>query len=434
MMNTAICYFLSYLVESVILWLYASNLFAAKRPVKERLTVLGCVYFILFVISLFECRWLNAILFLLLNFCYLAVQFCLKWYSALFHSAIITTIMALCELMVYGIISLFSPHFFSKSSYFYNLAILTIFSKIIYFTIIYLLIHSLKEHYDRQQQDKSILILIFMPVTSLFVMITFVRIGETVTVPPSLDWMVILSAILLLVINLLVFGINHYNQKKSIEFTEMQLLLQKESDAAEYYKMLSIQNENQRILIHDIKKHLQSINLLNNQKENNKINAYIQQLLSSSDLMVSSRLCDHDLLNSILCRYRRQCISMQIDFHTDIRSGSTDFISDSDLTSLFCNLLDNAIEAAGKIPESFIEVTANKQEKTPFVVITVINSCRKNPFSTQEGRLLTSKSDKHDHGFGIKSIRRTIRKYHGNMQMYYHDNSLTFHAIITLKR
>lgn len=37
-----------------------------------------------------------------------------------------------------------------------------------------------------------------------------------------------------------------------MEFTEMQLLLQKESDSAQYYKMLNAQNENQRILIHDI--------------------------------------------------------------------------------------------------------------------------------------------------------------------------------------
>lgn len=33
----------------------------------------------------------------------------------------------------------------------------------------------------------------------------------------------------------------------------MQLLLQKESDSVEYYEMLLSQNENQRILIHDIK-------------------------------------------------------------------------------------------------------------------------------------------------------------------------------------
>ena len=100
-----------------------------------------------------------------------------------------------------------------------------------------------------------------------------------------------ISAVLLLLINLLVFGITQYNQKKSREFTEMQLLLQKESDSAEYYKMLLSQNENRSILIHDIKKHLQSIKLLNEKGESEKIDAYILQLMDASDLKETARIC-----------------------------------------------------------------------------------------------------------------------------------------------
>lgn len=51
----------------------------------------------------------------------------------------------------------------------------------------------------------------------------------------------------------------------------MQLLLQRESDSAKYYEMLLSQNENQRILIHDIKKHLQSIELLNAKMNQTKL-------------------------------------------------------------------------------------------------------------------------------------------------------------------
>ena len=65
--------------------------------------------------------------------------------------------------------------------------------------------------------------------------------------------MVTICAVFLLMVNLLVFGINQYNQKKSQEYTDMQLLLQKESDSVEYYEMMLSQNENQSILIHDIK-------------------------------------------------------------------------------------------------------------------------------------------------------------------------------------
>lgn len=70
----------------------------------------------------------------------------------------------------------------------------------------------------------------------------------------------------------------------------------------------------------------------------------------------------------------------------------------------------------------------------PFVVITIINSSRKNPFSDSSEMLPTNKTDKRRHGFGIKSIRKTVSKYRGNIQMYYNDDTLTFHSIITLKQ
>ena len=98
----------------------------------------------------------------------------------------------------------------------------------------------------------------------------------------------------------------------------MQLLLQKESDSVEYYEMMLSQNENQSILIHDIKKHLQSIKLLNEQKASDKINAYIQQLMESSDLKETVKICD------------------------------------------------NAVESAKNIPDSFIELTVQKKGKFTF--------------------------------------------------------------------
>ena len=235
----------------------------------------------------------------------------------------------------------------------------------------------------------------------------------------------------LLAINLLVFAFNQYNQEKHLKYTQMQLLLQKESDSIQYYEMLLSQHENQSILIHDIKKHLQSIDILNAEKEHDKIAIYIHQLMQSSDLKESPRLCDHDMLNAILSRYQRQCQQKQIAFYADIRSRIVDFITAADLTSLFCNLLDNAVEAAENIPDAYI---ACHREKTPFVVITVVNSSRKNPLSGSGRKPATSKPDKCKHGFGIKSIHKIVLKYQGEIQMYYDGESLTFHTIITLKQ
>lgn len=434
-MANAVIYFLVFFIEAVIFWQYSSILFEPKYRPATRILVLCGLYLILFAASSLQFRWLNMTLYLIANFIFLATQYSLKWHSALFHSAILAAVMGMCELAVYSIVKYYTPHFYAESEYLHNMIIFTVFSKISFFTVIYVLIHFLKgqQKYD-QQYDKSVFLLFFIPLTSAFIMLTFVYISDSCMLSPTLNRMVASGAVFLLAANLLVFGINQYNQKKSLEFTEMQLLLQKESDTVNYYEMLREQSENQSVLIHDIKKHLQSIDMLNEQGDHEKIGAYIRQLMLSSGLKESSRLCDHEMLNSILCRYMRQCGDKGIAFHTDIRSETTDFIADHDLTSLFCNLLDNAVEAADHIPNSYIEVNTCKREKTPFVVITVINSCRRDPFSKENNRLFTEKSDKQRHGFGIKSIRKAISKYSGDIRMYYNDDTLTFHTIITLKQ
>lgn len=376
---------------------------------------------------------LNIILYFSVNFIFLITQYKLNWQLSLFHSTILTAIMAMCELLVYSVISRFTPHFFSNKDL-YNFLTFPVFNKLIFFTVIFILTHLLKQEKKyNQKQGKSSFFLIMVPTASTFVMFTLISIGESSSLTPNLHWMITLSAIFLLATNLLVFGINQYTQKKNLEFTEMQLLLQKESDSAEYYKMLVTQHENQSILIHDIKKHLQSIDLLNEQKNHDKINSYIHQLLISSDLREVSKICDHNLLNAVLSRYKRQCDNNHIALHVDIRSQTTLFMDDTDITSLFCNLLDNSIEAVEGISDAFIELSVKKLENSPYVVVTIINSCSKNPFTGHGNNLITSKYDKAKHGFGLKSIRKIVSKYQGEMQQYFDDETLTFHTIIALK-
>lgn len=374
-------------------------------------------------------------LYIIGNFFFLSSQYALSFRSSIFHSCILAAVMGMSELIVYSIIDHFTPHFFVQTTYFHNKLLFIIFSKIMFFAIVYIQIHILKQQKGHTEYyDNSVLILLSIPATTIFTMLTFVNISDTCSLTSIQNWMVSLTALCLLATNLFIFAINQYNQKKHAKYTEMQLLLQKETDSTEYYKMLLTQNENQNILIHDIKKHLHSIDVLNKQGEPEKISEYIHQLMLSSNLKEVSRICNHELLNAILSRYQRQCNEKQIKLHADIRNKTTDFIADNDLTSLFCNLLDNALEAATNTHDAFIEIRTAKEDKTPLTTIIIINSCRKNPFSADDGHLITTKSNKHLHGFGLKSIRKIIHKYDGNIQMYYNDKTLTFHTILTLKQ
>lgn len=433
-MEITICYIIIYLLEAFILWQYCSNLFFPRHSKLINYTLLLASYTVLFLISFLEIFWINFIAFFIVNFLLIFISYQTKCNSALFHASIITIVMGFSELVILNIISHFASGFYAERSHFRNLVILTVFSKLIYFFILHFIIYLLGETKEKDiQHDKGSILLTVTPVISVCVMITFFSICLNTKLSLSIDWMISGSSILMLVLNLLIFWIYNYNQKKMQDFTEMQLQLQKEYDSVEYYKMLLKQDENQNILIHDIKKHLQSIALLNEHGEQKKITAYIDRIIHSSDLKNSAHVCDNELLNAILCRYMRSCSEQRISFRTDIRGGSVDFLAEDDLTSLFSNLLDNASEAASKLSQSFIELNVACKANTNFTVLTMINSCRKNPFSEKTGKLITGKQDKLRHGFGMKSIKRIVKKYNGDIQVYYDCENKLFHTIITLK-
>lgn len=444
-MEYIVGYAVSYFVEGVVLFQYTSSLFVPRNSVyHKKAFTLAVLYFVLFLMAVcFRNRLVNITAFSLFNFFYLISQYQLNWFLCIFHSALITALMGMCEIIVYVVQGQFVPNSLAIEDTVYGTILFTIFSKLLFFTVVLLVVRICSNSPVFSPHDRhSALLLIFVPITSVFVMLVFLRIVDEYELSAAIGNMIALASVLLLLANLLVFGIYQYIERKNEKYTQLMLMIQKEQNQTEYYEMLRTQNENQRILIHDIKKHLQSIEMLNEKREHEKIHDYIGQLSVSSDLREVSAVCDHKLLNSILCRYKQECGKHHIEFHTDIRSRALEFMADNDVTALFCNLMDNAMEAAMEIPDSHIELSIRIREKTPFVVINVVNSCKGNPFRSgnnsgnklAEFSLRTNKKNKSAHGFGLKSIRKTVNRYNGDIQMYYNESTNTFHSIITLKR
>jgi sensor histidine kinase regulating citrate/malate metabolism len=46
---------------------------------------------------------------------------------------------------------------------------------------------------------------------------------------------------------------------------------------------------------------------------------------------------------------------------------------------------------------------------------------------------ISTKKQKSKHGFGLKSIRRIVDKFNGNIKMYFDDDKMIFHTIIAIQ-
>lgn len=426
-MNTYILYITVYAIEALILLLYTSQLFHSRVSHYVKILLLSGLYCNLYFISTLSLAWLNILAFITTNFIYIWIVYQVKYCTALFHAAITTIIMGMSELIVFSVRTLFTTNFYAEYDFLKNLIILSVFSKTLYFLISQFILRLFKT--DNKTVHKTSPLLIAVPIATVFVMVTLFAATLTISSTPLVDGMISISGFLLLASNMAIFGIHNYTQRKEYELAELRLQLQKEYDATEYRKELLQENENRSILIHDIKNHLRSIAALNQSGESDRISTYIDTLINSSSLQTSIRICEHELLNVILCRYTHNCKQRNISIHTDIRSKCLDFISDDDLTALFCNLLDNALDAASGIPNGFIELSAVRKENTSFTLINMINTCSETPFD-RYGNLMIRKHNKELHGFGMKSIQRITSKYNGEMSYYFDETSSTFHTII----
>ncbi|MBP3451642.1 MAG: ATP-binding protein, partial [Agathobacter sp.] len=279
-MESFIYYGLIYFVEALIIWQYGVQMFPSKYSKSTELLWSILLYTIPFALSLVENIWLNIFSFIVINFVYILVIFKTAWHIALFHSAIVTAIMGITEILCSTFFTQFTYAFFEDALLPQNLILLAMVTKLTY----HLALQIIASLFSIKNKTLSFLnlessILILIPFVSMIVMITFASICLSTRVSTPLTLLIGACSILLLITNIVVFAIHNYTQEKSQKYVDLQLQLQKEYDLTEYYKLLIEQHESQSILIHDIQKHLNTINLLNKQNDTEKIGIYINQII-----------------------------------------------------------------------------------------------------------------------------------------------------------
>ena len=120
--------------------------------------------------------------------------------------------------------------------------------------------------------------------------------------------------------------------------------------------------------------------------------------------------------------YEKLASERNIDFQIMGKLPKSDDLSDIDICIIFSNLLNNAVEAIKKFPEDIqasLNVFINVIELD--LVITVENSSL--PYDRQNiADINTSKPDHINHGFGLKNIKSTVKKYDGYFSLEYQND------------
>lgn len=119
------------------------------------------------------------------------------------------------------------------------------------------------------------------------------------------------------------------------------------------------------------------------------------------------------VLDVVLGEKRTVSMGRGIELTAFVDGKPLDFMEELDLYSLIGNALNNAIDAASRLPkgEGYIILTTSAEDG--MVTIHV-----ENPYSGElvmENNLPKSQRDERYHGFGMKSMERIVKKYNGTL-------------------
>ncbi len=191
-------------------------------------------------------------------------------------------------------------------------------------------------------------------------------------------------------------------------------------EAQEKHRKLSTESINAiNIKCHDMKKQLETIVKINTTKE---LNAYKREIENSVDDYDMIADTGNESLNVVLTERAIFCKSKDIKFSYMADGKLLSFMSAVDVYSMFGNALDNAISAVLKLPpeKRIINVLLNKE--TNMVSIHIENFFS-GGLEFKDGIPVTTKEDKSQHGFGIKSIKMIAEKYGGTATVFI-DNDI----------
>ena len=182
-------------------------------------------------------------------------------------------------------------------------------------------------------------------------------------------------------------------------------------------------------LYHDLHNHIEAIYQCLSKGDNQEVMRYCEDLCIpvreiSQTVWTSDKAIDY-LISSKMALAEKEHIKTTVNIeyphNTNIRSV--------DLTTILGNLLDNALEAVEIAPDNLRFVNLTVRRINAMLIIKVENGCSEIPVQ-EDGKWLTSKTDKAFHGWGLKSVQSAAERYDGTINTEYKDS--VFKSVVTL--
>ena len=415
----------SLIIEGVSLLFYADIIWG-KVETDRKKVYLGYLigYLLIFVLHSFHAVWsiaINVSTYTLVNVILLKKMHHTTTSSAICHACAISFYSSLSEIITGTILNCFMQYWGSWKTD-KNLTLMALSNILFFFLMISVALLQKKRKNIRLENLVVAITIVIIFAMSTMVFLSMLEFGKL-----SGAEITICIILLAIVVGLTLF-LYGYMEKIRKESERIKQQLQLNKDNARYVDDMMRRDEEQRILIHDIKNHLQTIAGLCEESQG-AVAEYINNLLQSPALRGGINYSNNKALNAIIYRYSRETEALGISFAFNCDRVNLSFLSDYDISTIFCNILDNAVEAARKTEEAYIDVCISHISDKGLLVFKEINSCQ-DIVKCDSGRWITTKKGQKYHGYGLLSVDEVLKKHGATMELYQDRKDNSVHTVI----
>ena len=286
-------------------------------------------------------------------------------------------------------------------------------------------IEMLWEHYKRFKymevvQTSYLFALFFVPLCSIVIGVLTIQQANLRTV--------VLSAVLLIINALIFYLFDSLVRLYNYRYEKIMLEQQNKAYINQIKQVYDSQNA-LRYYRHDMKNHLFKIRDMVEKREYKQLDEYISY--AASYMKIDKKVIDsgNSEIDCLLNYKLRNIEEMNIKLETKFVLPYELFINVFDINIVLGNLIDNALEALKQCDERELIIHLTYSKGVMFIAI-------KNSFvgniknDSNNNKIFTTKQDLKNHGLGLQSVRYTIDKYCGTMEIETTDKMFVVKALM----